>query len=536
MARFSLIRWFGDLTIRYKLRLAIFGTSALALLIAASAIVPFQWVTARDSLQHDLKTLAEVMAANSTAAISFGDRRAAAEILAALRVRPNVLQACLYARESDALELMASYPPVATASLCSAQLSASNALTAKHVRGSAPVLFDRENLGELIIVESNAALVKALQADLLTMGGVLVVCLLVAFFLSTLLQRLIAMPLIELADTAARISNSNDYSLRAPKYWHDEVGALIDTFNTMLGQVESAERDLREVNSNLEVQIQERSRTNATLQQTLGQLQETQAQLVQTEKMASLGGLVAGIAHEINTPVGVCVTAASTLSSRSDELKQAFENNALTASGLKRFIEVAGQSTDIIMSNLHRAASLIQSFKQVAVDQSNADHRRFNVADYINEILLSLRPKLKNTHIDVQVDCDPELSIDSFPGVFAQILTNLVMNSVVHAFEPDSTGRIQITVRPTATGLSLVYADDGSGIRPEVLPKVFDPFFTTRRGMGGSGLGLHIVYNLITQQLGGSIHAVSTPGEGTEFQIEIKSIEHAQPESYSRVS
>ncbi len=279
----------------------------------------------------------------------------------------------------------------------------------------------------------------------------------------------------------------------------------------------------REAERSLAVQVEEHALANTELARTLEQLKEAQDQLVQTEKLASLGALVAGVAHEINTPVGVAVTAASTLRARAEALARDLEQGQLKKSSLKDFLETADQSTRILLSNLERAAELIQSFKQVAVDRSNSERRRFNVREYMEEILLSLRPRLKQTPHRVELECDDALEIDSYPGALSQVLTNLIMNSLIHAYDSDDgrSGVMRLQVRRAGEHLELRYSDDGKGMTTEQLRQIFEPFYTTRRGAGGSGLGMHIVYNLVTQTLGGAIQVNSQPGQGVEFTLSL---------------
>lgn len=527
-----LTHWMADLSIRHKLRLAILTTTVFAVVLVAVATATLQWHNARTSAVSDLDALAAVIAANSTAAISFNDRLAAEEILQALRTRGNVLTACLFSGQGGNRDVAAVYqsadmPGPECADLIGAQSHATNSF----IIARRDVALDGDTLGELVIVENDAEIWALLKANTLALLLISLASMLLAAWLSGGIQSLIARPIMALAETADRIAGSGDFSLRAPRFGNDEVGGLIRAFNFMLDQIEVAEANLRDLNADLKLQVEERNKTNATLQQTLDQLRETQEQLVQTEKMASLGGLVAGVAHEINTPIGVGVTAASTLKSRSEELRLAFEQDELTASGLSRYFDMVGQSTSILLANLERAANLVQSFKQVAVDQTSPEIREFRPAEYIHEILLSLGPKLKKTAIAVRLDCDPDLCIRSYPGVLSQVLTNLVMNALLHGYEPTDTGSIDIQVSRSEDGVQLLFRDDGKGIAPEVLPRIFDPFYTTRRNAGGSGLGLHIVYNLVTQQLGGRIRVHSEVGKGTEFTIDIKSKEanHEQP-------
>lgn len=273
-----------------------------------------------------------------------------------------------------------------------------------------------------------------------------------------------------------------------------------------------AERTLRALNQSLESQVAETGRA-------LEELKITQGQLVQAEKLASLGSLVAGVAHEINTPVGVGVTAASHLQSEIQAMRKASADNTLTRAQFEHFLLAFEQGSDIILLNLQRAADLVRSFKQVAVDQSSDEKRRVGLKAYINEVLLSLKPKLKGTPHRLEVDCADNIEIETVPGALSQILTNLVINALTHAFDGSKPGLMRIGVLQLAGCTEIRFSDDGRGIAPEHLAHIFDPFFTTRRGQGGTGLGLHIVFNLVHQTLGGTITVASEPGAGTTFTL-----------------
>ena len=267
--------------------------------------------------------------------------------------------------------------------------------------------------------------------------------------------------------------------------------------------------------------ITERKDAEYRLQSTLEQLQNTQSELVQAEKMASLGGLVAGVAHEINTPIGVGLTAATHLKEQADQLDAKFSSGLLKKSDFQSFIDVAKQSTQIVETNINRASELISSFKQVAVDQSSEEARTIVLLDYIDEILVSLQPKLKRTNHIIDVEGDRTLQLTTNPGALSQIITNLVMNAVIHAFDDDETGHIHIHADVRNDVANLSFTDDGKGMDSDVQAKVFEPFFTTKRGSGGSGLGMHILYNQVTQTLGGTIDLLSKPGVGSAFEISI---------------
>lgn len=268
------------------------------------------------------------------------------------------------------------------------------------------------------------------------------------------------------------------------------------------------------------VDVSEQKENEERLRQALWDLELAQDELVQSEKMASLGGLVAGVAHEINTPVGTAVTAASHVREETLKIKAAFEGNAVKRSEFENYLSTANEGTRIIESNLNRAAQLIRSFKQVAVDQSSEHRRVFNVDDYLQETVDSLKPQLKSyPRVELALETDADVPINSFPGAFAQVLSNLFVNALSHGFGQDGSGTISIRTMRLDDQVRVTFEDDGKGMDAETRGRIFEPFFTTRRGSGGSGLGMHIVYNLVTTQLSGTIRCFSNPGQGTRFDI-----------------
>ncbi|CAK0766576.1 hypothetical protein CCP2SC5_30049 [Azospirillaceae bacterium] len=256
------------------------------------------------------------------------------------------------------------------------------------------------------------------------------------------------------------------------------------------------------------------------VEQALEDLRATQNSLLQAEKMASLGGLVAGVAHEINTPVGIGLTSASTLAVVTEEIRRLYQNDDMSQEEFENYLDMASEAARLMMVNMNRAAELIRSFKQVAVDQTSAERREFELGSYIHEVLLSLKPALKKTPHAVLVECPQALIVDSYPGALSQIITNFVMNALLHAFQGTEVGCLTISVkRMDDDQINLNFTDNGKGIPSEYLSKIFDPFFTTRRSAGGSGLGLHVVYNLVTITLQGKISVESCEGWGTRFSL-----------------
>jgi signal transduction histidine kinase len=260
------------------------------------------------------------------------------------------------------------------------------------------------------------------------------------------------------------------------------------------------------------------ARTRA--ERALAELRATQDTLVQTEKLASLGQMVAGIAHEINTPLGTGITGASFLDQECREVTRKFRGNALRRSEMETFLAQAEETAGLIFTNLRRAAELVQGFKQVAVDQVTDDRRVFDLSQYVEEILISLNPRLRKTNLTVRREIPQGLILDTYPGALFRIITNLVMNSLLHGFDEGAVGEIAVVARRLDDGwIEVIYTDTGHGIPKEVQPRVFDPFFTTRRGSGGTGLGMNIAYNLVTQSLGGRIFLESGEELGVRFVI-----------------
>lgn len=279
-----------------------------------------------------------------------------------------------------------------------------------------------------------------------------------------------------------------------------------------------AKQEVDDLNLSLERKVADRTRaleqSKQELEQSLAQLRLAQHQLVQSEKLAALGALVAGIAHELNTPIGNCLMVASAL----EDERNAFQlrlDSGLSRKALNTYLAMMREGNDSLIRNLGRAADLVTSFKQVAVDQTSSQRRRFDLAEVVREIEITLGPTLRRSLARFHSEVPPGLEMDSFPGPLGQVLTNLANNAVTHGFEGRSEGgNITISAQRLADArIRLCIADDGRGIPAADLPRIFDPFFTTRLGKGGSGLGLHIVYNIVTGILGGSIE-VETPQEG----------------------
>lgn len=284
-----------------------------------------------------------------------------------------------------------------------------------------------------------------------------------------------------------------------------------------ISEQKRAAAELERYREHLEELVDERTRA---LQQANAELRQAMTQLVQSEKLAALGNLVAGVAHELNTPLGNARVVASALGDQVREFAVVLGSGALRRSQLSEFLQRACEAVDLLERNSVRAADLIGHFKQVAVDQTSMRRRRFDLAQTVEEVLITLRPTFKRTEHRVEVTIPPELELDSYPGALEQVIANLVGNSLEHGFPGLACGRIRISAEPIDPArLRLSYADDGVGIAEELIDRIFEPFFTTRLGQGGSGLGLYIVYSLVTGALGGTIDVASRPGQGVCFTL-----------------
>ncbi|MBF0553013.1 MAG: PAS domain-containing protein [Nitrospirae bacterium] len=252
-------------------------------------------------------------------------------------------------------------------------------------------------------------------------------------------------------------------------------------------------------------------------------LKESRAQLVQAEKLVSLGQMLSGVAHEINTPVGIGITLSSTIAKDTENIKAAFDDGSLRKERLGEYIDDVAEGSSLILKSLTRTTDLIKSFKMVSADQITQERRVFKLKEYIEEILLSLQPNMKRRKHNIEIICKEDTEVDSYPGAIAQIITNLLMNSLIHAYDPGSKGTITIELSVNKddpeNGVVIRFSDDGKGMPNENVSRIYDPFFTTKRGAGGTGLGLHIVHNIVTQTLGGSIECQSELTKGTAFTI-----------------
>ena len=372
--------------------------------------------------------------------------------------------------------------------------------------GTVAISFSHDYIEKLL---SESLLVSFLQ--ILILDLVLTIALILSL-------KVVFDPIQRLQQALAELA-SNDGELAAeliePKSL--EFGKVIRSFNLVLRNLKLVIQSQREAEALARISAQQ-------AEEAYNNLKIAQKSLVQSEKWASLGSLVAGIAHEINTPVGVIVTSASVLDDATLTINKQVASGAIKKSDITTFLSVAKESARLILSNADRAANLIQSFKQVAVDQTSEQRREFDFEQFLNDVIASLNPTLRKSSVSIEIESQEKLILDSYPGLIAQVITNLTMNAVAHAFPIGSSGKILIQFSLSNNDVHLHFRDNGQGIPEEFLDKIFEPFFTTKRGQGGTGLGLNIVFNIITKQLSGSIKAQNHPDGGAIFHIQIPRI------------
>lgn len=362
-----------------------------------------------------------------------------------------------------------------------------------------------------LYIEKNTDRITAFVVDLLksvmffSFGLILFV-----YMVSHMLSKKILQPILILTEAAKEVAEKSNYALRVTHDRNDEIAYLYDAFNHLLSDTES-------LTTHLESRVA--SRTHE-LQDSLETLKKAQLQLIESEKMAALGNLVSGVAHEVNTPLGNAITGGSIIVRETQQLLRQMEEGTLKKSFMEQKLNILNETSSLLLKSVNQAANLIRSFKRISVDQSVEDKQEFNLYEYFEEILLTFHNKLKKVPVTVTIEGDRELLIKSYPGVYAQIISNFIQNSLLHGFNDTiADAAILIRFEIKNKNLLLTYADNGVGMDEKIKKIAFEPFTTTKRNAGGTGLGLNIVYNLITQKLLGKITLNTEVQRGVSFTL-----------------
>jgi signal transduction histidine kinase len=401
-----------------------------------------------------------------------------------------------------------------------------------------PIVYTDENgirktIGSWTVYSNQRIVVKQVEYGFtLILVNSVIKTLALWFIFLFVVQRWLGKPLRQLTGFVGglHIDNLGDQVFVLKDSGRHELHLLAAKLNEVVAKLKGAVADKRALNESLELRVIERTEdlnrdrqqlavANTELAKALETLNLAHEELARTEKLAALGSMVAGIAHELNTPIGNSLTVASTLADTVQNFSLCLERG-LKRSEVERFMSEMAMAVDLLNRNIERSADLVTSFKQVAVDQTSSQRRQFDLAAVIAENISALSPMLRKTPFAVLQQVPPGIVMDSFPGPLGQVLMNLVSNAVLHGFEGKADGSITIAAQQAVPGwLELCVEDDGVGIAPEYVNRIYDPFFTTKMGAGGSGLGLNITHNIVTSILGGKIHADSVLGEGTRFTV-----------------
>ncbi len=388
-----------------------------------------------------------------------------------------------------------------------------------HIRK--PLLLENNEVGFMQYGLSFNLMVSTIQrlnreGILLAIGGLTVVSSVVLFIMLKIVRR------INMLAIVSRAIAQGNFERRASETGRDEISLLAANFNRMADAIQQRVQEITRLNKDLESRVEARTldlvKLNQTLQHTIEDLKWTQENLIRSEKLAGLGALVAGVAHELNTPIGNALTVATTLQDHTRDINKEFQDG-LRRTTLENFLEETRIAGDLIVRNLHRAANLVTSFKHVAVDQTSENRREFDLCTTVEEIVATLSPMLKKTSYRLEQHIPKGIILNSYPGAIGQIIANLVNNAVIHGFENRDHGTMTLSAKLENQQVKLEFSDDGIGMSTETLNRLFDPFFTTRLGQGGSGLGMSIVHGLVCTLLSGSIDVESSPGQGTRYTI-----------------
>ncbi|GAA6206344.1 ATP-binding protein [Thalassotalea sp. SU-HH00458] len=398
-----------------------------------------------------------------------------------------------------------------------------------------PIFYGESDIGEILIGADYEDIYQRLwqQAGFIVTAE-FVKTFIVAFFIMFIVHWLITRQIYHITSYSQRVTTENldeELVLQNRSKNTDELDDLADAINCMrlaikndIVKLEEAENALINLNGELEIKVYDRTAklaaSNQQLQQSLDDLTLAKDQLVQSEKMASLGQLVAGVAHEVNTPLGICVTSITALKEKVLDLINSVESENLTKSQLTSTLSLLIEYQEIIERSLNKAVELIRGFKSVAVEQHTDPEININMLQHVNDIVNTVKTLFKRKNYSINVSVDPNLNLVTYPSAWNQILTNFMTNSHIHGFDGRDKGEINITFTESNGFLTLVYSDDGVGLDKDIKKRIFDPFVTTKRGQGGSGLGMNIVYNLVDAKLGGTVKSLPVR-KGCSFQVKV---------------
>ena len=504
-------------------KLSITSQMVLSLVTTSIFIVTFGTLFfVWNSLEHEKRTLllesrleANLITNLVTAPLAFFDMAAIDENLHSLKENKDVLLAVIYTNDGQSVaSYNPHYLPIPSSSLPYKKewLEKSGWFPWElgKLKITSDIIQQDQKIGYLYIEKKTDRATDFILKLLINILLFSIVLIFLVYLYSRSLSKKVLQPVLSLADIAKNIAETKNYAIRVSHNADNEITTLYDAFNHLLADTES-------LTTHLELRVASRTQE---LNDSLEILKKAQTQLVQSEKMAALGNLVSGVAHEVNTPLGNAITGGSIIVRETKELLRQIDEGTLKKSLMEQKLNILNETANLLLKSINQAANLIRSFKRISVDQSVEDKREFNLYEYLEEILLTFHNKLKKIPVTVQLEGDHDFVIKSYPGVYAQIISNFIQNSLLHAFTA-STENATITICFTVQNenIILTYSDNGAGMDEQMKKTAFEPFTTTKRNAGGTGLGLNIVYNLIAQKLKGTVELDSEPSKGIKLTL-----------------
>ncbi|MFC3031075.1 ATP-binding protein [Pseudoalteromonas fenneropenaei] len=523
-------------SIRKALISAVMLVTALCLSLSISISTYLDVKEQKQLLIEKLSILAEIVAFNAQITLIFDDRKTEDKRLQSFNNIELVKNIHIYAIDDITnkpvffTSFNASKTPPVPLKVNSIEELLTPKISDDYIELIKPVVYEGKTEGYVYIRGGLERLNRYINRKILVDIFLTLFVLLLVSLVARGIQKRIASPIEELSLLLQDVSKNHNYSARANKNNIEEINILANNLNLMLArtqnQIERHKADkleIKQLNQSLEEKVNQRTialrEANQELLNTLERMHQYQNQIVENEKMASLGQMVAGVAHEVNTPIGLGVTGSTLLRDKLADIKVAFEGKSLTSKQLERFINDGIENLDLIYRNLNRAAELISAFKKVAVSQDLELSTELNLEALLRDVITAMRADLILKHAEVSIDCPANFFVNSKAGPIQQIIEQLVSNSLIHAFSDSNDNHINIEIVDNENDIQVIYSDNGSGVPTSIRKRIFDPFVTTRRGEGGSGLGMHLVYNLVTQALNGNIYLDENVEKGSRFVI-----------------
>lgn len=519
----------SNLSIRRQLAITFILISSIIMFVITYFNFSSSISQKKDSFLQNSLIEASLLAEFSVTPLIFNDSQGAEETLNRVQKDLSIRRVIIFDNDKN---IFAQYNPSKTNEIISPEFKEyhfdnqnTKFLNFGTLKITIPLKHQEHIYGTLYIEKSTEIITTILKKVFKDSILFIFVLFFIVYGLSLILSNYLLKPIVHLARISEEIAHSRNYKIRVTYGSKNEIGSLYKAFNSLL-------MDMEKSTVNLEKQVEYRTsqldKKRKLLEQSLKELKEAQDHLIQSEKMSALGNLVSGIAHEVNTPLGNAITSSSIIKKESNHLLQDLKNGVLKRSVMESRLNVLNESSSLLVKTLYYSSELIKSFKQISVDQVTNDVREFNIKNYIEEVFLTNNNKLKTIPVAIVIKSErDDLLIKTSPGVIAQIFNNLIQNSIIHGFNHFHTNaKINVMITVQEELITILYEDNGKGIDLSVKERIFEPFVTTKRNSGGTGLGLNIVYNLINQKLKGSLVLDSEENIGTKFIIKI-------PKTYS---